>query len=119
MAGAFGAIREPLDKLKCPCHVSHHFRVRHMLRGPSRRSPKIFDRLAQIAAAIVVMRQVSHVIVKPISEQCLERFARPLMQRFSPLDQDRAVGDLPGERVLESVLNTARCGLLVNEFGEL
>ena len=38
------------------------------------------------------------------------------MERFAPLGQDRIVGDLLGERMLENVLHFKKCRLLVEEL---
>ena len=73
----------------------------------------------EISAALVVPRQIGHVIVEPISEQRLYRFADLLMKQPAALGQQRVVGCVAGERVLEGVLNVAWRWLLVNEFARL
>ena len=54
-----------------------------------------------------------------IGVERLERRSRVLVQELAPLDQDRVVGDLLRQRVLENVFGIAHRRLLVDELAQL
>src|SRR6266849_9660744 len=69
------------------------------------RPPKIFDRLGEVIAASVMMRQIAQMVVQLLGEHRLQRLTGALVQELAPLDQQRVVGDLLRQRMLKRVLN--------------
>ena len=51
------------------------------------RASKKFDRLVDVIAVAIVMRQLAQVIVQLIGEHRLQRLSGALMQLFAALDQ--------------------------------
>jgi hypothetical protein len=78
-------------------------------------APQVFDRLAEVVAATIVTRQVAQVIVQSLSEHRLQGFSGTLLQSLAALDQQRVVGHLLGQRMLEAVFNLADRRLFVDK----
>src|ERR1700730_656563 len=87
--------RETIDR------ISIRRALPRLLAGP----PQILDRLADVIAASVMMRQFAQMIVQSLGVKRLYRLRCALMQQLTALDQQRAVRDLLRQRVLEGVLD--------------
>src|SRR5262249_47257719 len=100
-------------------HISGNLRERSLIQRSASRFSQIVNSLAHVAAAIVMARQITEVVVELLSEQHLDRCASSLMQRSSPFGQQRIVGDLLRQRVLEAIFALANRRLFVDEFAQL
>ena len=66
-----------------------------------------------------MMREFAQMIVQLPGKHRLQCLACALVQLFAPLNQQRVVGDLPRQRVLENVLGVTHRRLLVDELAQL
>ena len=80
---------------------------------------EILDGLGLIAAARIVVRQIREVIVQGRGIEELDGAPHILMQLLAALLEDRVVGDLLRERVLEDILDVGDRRLLVDELAKL
>src|SRR5216683_5442853 len=93
--------------------------MRRALQRLLARPPQVFDRLADVIAEAVMTRQLAQVIVQLPGEHRLQRNSGALVQELAALDQQRVIGDLLRQRVLEDVFDIARGRLLVYELRHL
>ena len=77
---------------------------------------QVLHRLRYVAAAAEMMRQLVAVFFEPGAEQRLDRLGGAFMQCTAPLAQQRAVGHLLGQPMLEAVLHFRKRRLLVDEL---
>src|SRR5713226_9506227 len=66
-----------------------------------------------------MMRQLDEMIVQLLCEHRLKRYSGSLVQELAALEQQRVVGDLLRQRMLEDVLDIAGGRLLVDELRHL
>src|SRR5580704_16523575 len=66
-----------------------------------------------------MMRQLTQMIVQLLGEHRLQGLSGALVQEFAASDQQRVVGDLLGERMLENELSIGERRLLVDELDRL
>ena len=101
------------------------FQVLHRLMQGSARhglrpgEAQILDGLGLIGAARIMMRQIRKVIVQGRGIQELDGPSHILMQLLAALLEDRVVGDLLGQRVLEDIFDVRDRRLLVDELAKL
>src|SRR4030095_3772144 len=97
--------------------------LRLCIRRPRRRllgrEREVFDRLLRVAAAAVVVRDRAVVVFESRCEEPLDRPCRALVEHAAPIAEERGIGGLLGERVLENVLHAGPRSLFVEEFARL
>src|SRR5713226_2731973 len=84
-----------------------------------RREREIAHGFGRITAAAMMVGELGQVVVEPPSENRLDRLRRTLMQQPAPLAQDRTIGDLMRQYMLERIDRVARVGFLVNKVVDL
>src|ERR1700720_2393315 len=111
------AVREPLEQIYRRSETTDRINMRRALQRLLPCAPEIFDRLADVIAAAVMMRQLTQMIVQLLGEHRLQCVSGALVQEFAASNQQRVVGDLLRERMLENVLSIGEDRLLVDELG--
>ena len=66
-----------------------------------------------------MMRQLAQFVANLLVKPRLQHLADPFMQKLSTFDQQRVVGDLLGQRVLEDVTVLGQPQLFIDELGAL
>ena len=79
------------------------------------RAAEILDGLVEVIAVTIVMRQLAQMIVQLFGKDRFQDLAGEFMQLFAALYQQRIVGDLLRQRVLEDVLGVGQ-RLLIDEL---
>src|SRR5260370_15927364 len=119
LLNALGVIRQSLEKIYSRTQATDPFRIGGALRRLLARPPQVFDRLGEVIAASVMMRQIAQTIVESIGVKRLYRHRRALVQQLAALDQQRVIRDLLRQRMLEGVFDSGGSGLFVDELGQL
>src|SRR5713101_8059097 len=103
LPNTFGAVRESLEQIYRRSETTDRISMRRALQRLVPCTPQILDRLADVIAAAVVMRQPGQMIVQLPGEHRFQRLSGAFVQELAALAQQRVVGDLLRERVLEDV----------------
>jgi hypothetical protein len=91
-------------------------RVRRKPHGALSSTLRILDRRAGIPAVAVVVGKLAQVLLEATVEDHRGRLCHLIVERQAPLVQQRVVGNLLCEGVLEGVLRVRRESLLVDEL---
>src|SRR5215510_11970027 len=78
--------------------------------------PQVFYRFLGIAAASIMMSELTIMIFELVTIYFLNRLSRTLMEEFASFDQQRAIDYVLCERVLEDILYFWKRRLLVDEL---
>ena len=74
------------------------------------------DRFFDVRAAGVMVGELAKMVFDRILEQLSDCGADPFVKCLAALDEDRVIGHLLRQCVLEGVLDVAEGGLLINEL---
>ncbi|MCY1499059.1 hypothetical protein D9M68_330640 [compost metagenome] len=119
LARSPGTIGQRCEQRQRHREVSDCLGIGRALHSQAPSAVQVFDRLGMIAALAEVIREFAAVFVELAIELGFDGPSRALVQRPAPLAQQRAVGDLLGQRVLEAVLHLRKRWLFVDEFSGL
>src|SRR5215475_13902807 len=96
--------------------MPYRLRVRRELHGALSGSLRILDRLPDVPAVAVMVGKLAQVLLEAAAEDHCDRLCHVLVERQTPFVEQRVVGDLPSEGMLEGVLRLWIESLLVDEL---
>src|SRR5262249_48276433 len=104
------------EELKSRRQMPDRLRIRRELDGALSRTLGELDRFLRIPAVAVVVGKLAQVLLEAAVEDRCDRFSHVLVERQTPFVQERVVGALLREGVLEGALRLRIERLLVDEL---
>src|SRR6516162_10279854 len=111
-----GRFLQRLDPFKPLLQLGLCFAEGRTFQGLFAGQRQIPSSIGGIVGTGVMMREFGQMVVERVGINIFERPANSLVQLLAAIYQDRIVGNLLGQGVLEDILSISRYGLLINKL---